>query len=327
MRASLLHCLLVASIHLLATSTSLAFVPASIHLQGKRISKVYQPISTSYLPFYADSQSNAINFNSQRINTLSSNNKSPLFGRSKDKVASSKDVSVSVSVAVAVRIAVAVAVNHRIHRIRQLLGHMKRQAALGFFGLFMAWTFMAEAAFARTGGRAGGSLKQAPMRMHSRPSPSRNYNNHYNHYNHYRPPSGRGIFAPPTRLYYHRGPPPSPVVITTGPQSQLFQPYGPPMKYRYRRRVSLTEIALATGTALFIVNGVSNRLQANGKQTNSSALGPGFTMAKVTVSLSVPDRDAPHSIFKALQTISSTARTDTRAGVQQLISNGMFLLD
>lgn len=98
-----------------------------------------------------------------------------------------------------------------------------------------------------------------------------------------------------------------------GPQ---FQPYGP---LTQRRRISLSEVAVITGTGLFIANKVSNKLQEDREQT-TSALGPGFTMAKISVSLNVPNRDAPDSILKTLQEISSTSRTNTREGVQQLIS-------
>ena len=233
---------------------------------------------------------------------------SPLFGRSRDNV----DFRKSASLLVAWAIHFLAQLKHRTNIAFRWL---KRRAIIGLFFLVMTWSLASGAAFAVTGGRSGGSFKRAPMRSsYSRPMPPRS------NYNHYRPSGpSRVIMRPPTTRLYYRNTPQVLVApgLTTGPQ---FYPYGPPV---YRRGISLSEVALVTGAGLFIAHKVSNQLQQDRGQTNS-ALGPGFTMAKLTVSLNVPNRDAPDSILKTLQRISSTARTNTRAGVQQLISSGTY---
>jgi uncharacterized membrane protein len=52
----------------------------------------------------------------------------------------------------------------------------------------------------------------------------------------------------------------------------------------------------------------------------SSALGPGMTVAQISVALEVPNRDDSDSILNALQRLSQTAKTDSRAGIQSLTS-------
>lgn len=81
-----------------------------------------------------------------------------------------------------------------------------------------------------------------------------------------------------------------------------------------------SDIVLVTGAGLAIAYGVSTKLEQDRKET-SSTLGPGFSVAKLTVSLNVPDRDAPNSILKKLQRISAGAPTHTRKGVQDLVSS------
>jgi uncharacterized membrane protein len=95
------------------------------------------------------------------------------------------------------------------------------------------------------------------------------------------------------------------------------QPYGPSV---YRRRLRPSDAALVTGAGLLVAYKVSNELQKEREQT-SSALGAGFSVAKLTVAMNVPDRDAPNSILRKLKRLSETSRTDTRQGVQRLVSS------
>jgi uncharacterized membrane protein len=53
---------------------------------------------------------------------------------------------------------------------------------------------------------------------------------------------------------------------------------------------------------------------------SSSALGPGTTVAQISVALEVPNRDDSNSILNALQRLSKTANTDSRVGIQSLTS-------
>jgi uncharacterized membrane protein len=113
---------------------------------------------------------------------------------------------------------------------------------------------------------------------------------------------------PSTTMYYQ-----NPPLVSPRPQ---WQPYGP----AYRRGMRPRDVAFVTGAGLLVAYKVSNELQKDREQT-SSALGPGFSVAKLTVSLSVPDRDAPNSILQKLKRLSDSSRTDARHGVQKLISS------
>jgi len=53
---------------------------------------------------------------------------------------------------------------------------------------------------------------------------------------------------------------------------------------------------------------------------DQSALGPGLSVAEISVAIEVPDRDSPGSILSALDRLSRTARTDSRVGLQDLTS-------
>ena len=54
--------------------------------------------------------------------------------------------------------------------------------------------------------------------------------------------------------------------------------------------------------------------------TASSALGPGTSVAQISVAIEVPNRDDPNSILSVLNRLSQTASTDSRRGVQKLSS-------
>ncbi|KAL3775281.1 hypothetical protein ACHAWO_013087 [Cyclotella atomus] len=54
--------------------------------------------------------------------------------------------------------------------------------------------------------------------------------------------------------------------------------------------------------------------------TSSSVLGPGVSVAEISVALEVPDRDRPDAIMNVLERLASTARTDSRVGLQNLTS-------
>ena len=60
---------------------------------------------------------------------------------------------------------------------------------------------------------------------------------------------------------------------------------------------------------------------------SSSVLGPGVSVAEISVALEVPDRDRSDSILNVLERLSRTARTDSRVGLQNLTSQGIFSLD
>eukprot|EP00804_Cyclotella_cryptica_P018764 CCRYP_007248-RA/>CCRYP_007248-RA protein AED:0.06 eAED:0.06 QI:109/1/1/1/0.75/0.6/5/958/451 len=57
-----------------------------------------------------------------------------------------------------------------------------------------------------------------------------------------------------------------------------------------------------------------------GMGRSSSVLGPGVSVAEISVALEVPDRDRSDSILNVLERLSRTARTDSRVGLQNLTS-------
>lgn len=56
--------------------------------------------------------------------------------------------------------------------------------------------------------------------------------------------------------------------------------------------------------------------------TSSSVLGPGVSVAEISVALEVPDRDRGDAIMNVLERLANTARTDSRVGLQNLTSQG-----
>ena len=94
------------------------------------------------------------------------------------------------------------------------------------------------------------------------------------------------------------------------------------------RGPSLAGRLFSTGFFLFaafvlsnVVNGVGNPFGgASSGSGRGGMLGPGVSVAQISVALEVPDRDAPNSILSALERLSATAQTDSRVGLQELTS-------
>eukprot|EP00538_Stauroneis_constricta_P004539 CAMPEP_0119546326 /NCGR_PEP_ID=MMETSP1352-20130426/797_1 /TAXON_ID=265584 /ORGANISM="Stauroneis constricta, Strain CCMP1120" /LENGTH=465 /DNA_ID=CAMNT_0007591021 /DNA_START=270 /DNA_END=1667 /DNA_ORIENTATION=+ len=57
-----------------------------------------------------------------------------------------------------------------------------------------------------------------------------------------------------------------------------------------------------------------------GDDDAASPLGPGTSLVQLSVGMEVPNRDDPNSLLSALDRLSSTARTDSRVGIQSLTS-------
>ena len=60
---------------------------------------------------------------------------------------------------------------------------------------------------------------------------------------------------------------------------------------------------------------------------SQSALGPGYSVAKISVAVDVPRRDDPNSILSVLKRLSNTAETDSRVGLKMLTSQGKFCVN
>ena len=160
-----------------------------------------------------------------------------------------------------------------------------------------------------SGGRMGGSFKPSTRSSFSRP---------------------RSYSAPrspprPIRVYSNYRPPPRIIINNRAPvrafsdaaQKEGFLGSTPVVQ---RSRVSTSDIILWTGTGALITYNVMKKDRGGRGGSGSTTLGPGVSVISLTVSLNVPDRDDPNSVLSKLARQSQTARTDTRKGVQDMIT-------
>lgn len=173
------------------------------------------------------------------------------------------------------------------------------------------------------GGSFGASQRQsysAPSRSYSSPSYGSSYGSGYS----------RGFSSG----YYSR---PS-VVINPTPimPRPFYSPFWAPTYYSRPVGVVSTGggfgligfvtffgIALAAMSAMSTFvgsagSGVMNRVD----EAVGGALGPGVSVAEISVAVDVPNRDDPNSILSVLNRLSNTARTDSRVGMSNLTSQG-----
>mmetsp|Transcript_16743 Transcript_16743/g.36169 ORF Transcript_16743/g.36169 Transcript_16743/m.36169 type:complete len:456 (+) Transcript_16743:71-1438(+) len=168
----------------------------------------------------------------------------------------------------------------------------------------------------QSGGRMGGSFsggssRQSSSRSYSAPSSrqSRGYSRGYSSGGYSRP---NVIVSPRMSPYYSR---------------PLYSPfYARPSGVVVSNSPSFTGLFLCAGFFLFALLDLS-KIGSNVSDTFSSTLGskksvlgPGVSVAEISVALEVPDRDSPNSILSALDRLSRTARTDSRVGLQNLTS-------
>lgn len=155
-----------------------------------------------------------------------------------------------------------------------------------------------------SGGRMGGSF--------SRPSQ----------------PSSSRMYSSPSRSYSRSYSYSSPTVITPYySPSPFFNPFwGPRWGYGgggvvVSRGPSFFDVAVFAAVAFALFSTFSKPSSSSGwTSTTSSALGPGFSVLQLSVALNVPDRDSPSSILSKLDYLAETARTDSRIGLQNLVS-------
>lgn len=173
---------------------------------------------------------------------------------------------------------------------------------------FLAFSLQSSAAWAVSAGRAGGSFGQSSSSRSSSPSSS----------------SIRR--APSTRVYHHHHYSPGPAirVYPTWPRWG----YSPTRVYSSvtydtpARGFSASDVVLLTGTGVLLAYGFSKN--RDNSDVNTSALGPGVSVATITLALDVPNRDDPSNILAKLKRIAEAADTGTRRGVQTLVSNGTY---
>ena len=179
---------------------------------------------------------------------------------------------------------------------------------------------------AMSGGRAGGGgYGRATM---SRPAP-RSYSGGggYGSYSY-------GTYGRPrTNVYINPAPtivsPFAPPIITPFAPVVPFSPFGAGVAVA--RGPSIFDIMFFGAVALVIANTIRGIGQSatdrvlsqwsdSDLATAATPLGPGTTVAQISVALQVPNRDDPQSILKVLPRLASAANTERRAGLQNLTS-------
>ncbi|CAB9519303.1 Protein of unknown function (DUF1517) [Seminavis robusta] len=158
---------------------------------------------------------------------------------------------------------------------------------------------------AMTGGRIGGaSFSSRPAMSRPAPSASRGYY------------SG-GYYSRPTVIA------PMPFVA---PISPFYSPYryGAPGVISYSRGPGILPLLVLGGMALTVSNAIGNTFSRGAsffeERETDSVLGGGTSVLKLSVAISVADRDDPNSILKVLERLADTAKTDSRVGIQNLSS-------
>jgi uncharacterized membrane protein len=161
----------------------------------------------------------------------------------------------------------------------------------------------------RMGGSFGGSNRSSSSTYRSYSSPSRSYTRSYSSGGYYSRPNI--IVAPPQPIfgggYGFFGAPivrPGVTVVSTGPSLLGF--------------LSTAFVGLVLFST--ISSFTRNQWDDVGNTSTDSALGPGVTVAQVSVALNVPRRNDSSSILKYLDRLSATARTDSRVGISNLVS-------
>lgn len=206
---------------------------------------------------------------------------------------------------------------------RALSTHQAFFLSLSIFLLpfFLLSAFPESASAVQSGGRMGGSF--GGSRQSYSGGSSRSYSAPQSY-------SSRGYSS---GGYY---PSRTNVIVTPGINpygySPFYSPFSPfyarPSGVVYTSGPSIFSIIFFAGFFLFVASALSNIGSSAtdtfsntiGSSANQSVLGPGVSVAEITVALDVPNRDSPNSILSALDRLANTARTDSRVGLQNLTS-------
>lgn len=186
-------------------------------------------------------------------------------------------------------------------------------------GTILLASFLTPPAIARTsGGRIGGTYSQ-PSRpsttTQSRPSTTTTQS---------RPHKSP---LPPRKHYYYPNLKPS--YRTSAPKDRppVGQSTTTIVKSPYQREIHPREVRggdvlFGAAIGLAVSAGIRSHYveQHRSRSTDDSPLGPGATAAFLTVALRVPDRSSPFSLLKILRQKAMTANTDSRRGLQQVVS-------
>ncbi|KAL3930984.1 MAG: hypothetical protein SGARI_004322 [Bacillariaceae sp.] len=120
--------------------------------------------------------------------------------------------------------------------------------------------------------------------------------------------------------HYHHSSGPAPAETTTTITKEDGTTSVVRVQSQQRQRFSLSDMILVTGAATYVAYGVSRYLSENDEGGPDSPLGPGVSVLSLTACLSVPNRNDPNSILKRLEQLALTSNTDSRKGLQNLMS-------
>lgn len=161
-------------------------------------------------------------------------------------------------------------------------------------------------AFARSSGRMGGSFKSS--RAHTvKPLSTM---------------SAQSLHRPHPRITVHR------TSHVNYPPSHRHVPRSQAMTFssqvpRSTKSEVLWVTTVSTMVTIKVVDKIRNKTQGNGFH---NPLGCGVSVLSLTTAVNVPDRDSPYSILAQLDRVARTARTNTRKGVQDLVSETALIL-
>ena len=176
-----------------------------------------------------------------------------------------------------------------------------------------------------SGGSMGGSFGSSSRRSYS--APTRTYSSPS-----YGSSYGTGFNRGFTSGYYSR---PSVVVNPVAPimPSPFYSPFWAPTYYSRPGVVvsggggfgifgfvTFMGFALAALTAVNSFVGSAGGVLDRVDEAVGGALGPGVSVAEISVAIDVPNRDDPNSILSVLNRLSNTARTESRVGMSNLTS-------
>lgn len=199
--------------------------------------------------------------------------------------------------------------NNVVARIKQWVSSFRKVTTTFLLAAFFAFSFFIHSASAVSGGRMGGSFSPSNSRSSGGGGGSSIHRS-----SGYSPSRMRG-YSPGIRVY--------------APQYRMGPSYYPPSTRLFHsatrdapvKRFGVADMVVLGGTGAILYSAIS---KSKGKST--TPLGPGASVASITLALNVPDRDDFYSILNKLKRLSQSADTSTREGVQTLVSNGRLFV-
>ena len=189
--------------------------------------------------------------------------------------------------------------------------------------LATAFSFNHPAWAAMSGGRVGGGGYGRSAPTMSRPAPRTSYGGGG---------GGGGYGYSRPNVYINPGPtivaPFGPPIISPFSPFMPFSPYGFGGGVAVARGPSFFDVLFFGAVALVIANTVrgfassvtTDTVLDRWSDNQATPLGPGTTVAQISVALQVPNRDDPQSILRVLPRLAQSASTEKRAGLQNLTS-------